>query len=76
MDLILRKANLPDGRSGLDIAIDGGRIVAVEPGLEATADKEIDATGRLVSPPFVDAHFHMDSTLTVGRPRFNTCRSN
>jgi len=71
MDLILRKANLPDGRNGHDIAIDDGRIVAVEPELEATAAKEIDATGRLVSPPLVDAHFHMDATLTVGRPRFN-----
>jgi cytosine deaminase len=71
MDLILRKATLPDGREGIDIGIDDGRIVAVEPGLEATADKEIDATGRLVSPPFVDAHFHMDATLTVGQPRFN-----
>jgi cytosine deaminase len=71
MDLILRKANLPDGRSGVDIAIDSGRIVAVEPVLQATAAKEIDATGRLVSPPLVDAHFHMDATMTVGQPRFN-----
>ena len=30
------------------------------------ARKEIDAGGHLVSPPFVDSHFHMDSTLTYG----------
>src|SRR5215475_3305423 len=71
MDLIIRNANLPDGRAGIDIGVEGGRIVAVEPKLPAKAPREIDATGRLVSPPFVDAHFHMDSTLSLGLPRMN-----
>ncbi|MEX0815245.1 MAG: amidohydrolase family protein [Dongiaceae bacterium] len=71
MDLILRGANLPDGRTGLDIGIAGERIVAVEPRLPARGAREIDATGRLVTPPFVDAHFHMDSTLSFGQPRVN-----
>ena len=31
----------------------------------------MDAGGLLVSPPFVDAHFHMDSTLSYGQPRVN-----
>jgi len=71
MDLILRGATLPDGRSGLDIGIAGERIMAVEPRIEARGAREIDATGRLVTPPFVDAHFHMDSTLSFGLPRVN-----
>ncbi len=71
MDLIVRNATLPDGREGLDIAIREGRIAAVEPRIEADAAREIDAGGRLVSPPFVDAHFHMDATLSLGRPRYN-----
>ncbi len=71
MDLIIRNANLPDGRAGIDIGVEGERIVAVEPKLAATSAREIDATGRLVSPPFVDAHFHMDSTLSLGLPRMN-----
>jgi cytosine deaminase len=71
MDLILRNATLPDGRQGIDIGIAGGRIVALEPRIAATAREEIDAAGRLVSPPFVDAHFHLDSALSVGFPRFN-----
>ncbi|MDH3451946.1 MAG: cytosine deaminase, partial [Gammaproteobacteria bacterium] len=29
------------------------------------------AAGQLVSAPFVDSHFHMDSTLTCGLPRYN-----
>ena len=63
MDLIVRGANLPDGRVGVDIGVRDGRIVAVEPALEAEAGQEIDATERLVTPPFIDAHFHMDATL-------------
>ncbi|PDT01353.1 cytosine deaminase [Rhizobium chutanense] len=70
-DLIVRNANLPDGRTGIDIGIEGDRIIAVEGNLQAQAGEEIDATGRLVSPPFVDPHFHMDATLSLGLPRMN-----
>jgi len=71
MDLIIRNANLPDGRIGMDIGIKDGKIVALEVALTAKAQKEIDASGYLVSPPFVDAHFHMDATLSLGQPRLN-----
>ncbi|WP_036143836.1 amidohydrolase family protein [Luteibacter sp. 9135] len=71
MDLIIRHATLPDGRRDVDIGIDGGRFVAIEPGLAASGREEIDAGGRLASPPFIDAHFHMDATLSLGLPRLN-----
>ncbi|MGO7048341.1 amidohydrolase family protein [Rhizobium johnstonii] len=70
-DLIVRNANLPDGRKSIDIGIQGGKIIAVEHNLQAQAQGEIDASGRLVSPPFVDPHFHMDATLSLGLPRMN-----
>ena len=71
LDLILRHCTLPDGRRDHDIGVRDGRIVAVEPALAATAAEEVDAAGQLVTPPFVDAHFHMDSTLSYGLPRVN-----
>jgi cytosine deaminase len=71
LDLIIRNANLPDGRTGMDIAISNGVIADVAVKLDAKATREIDATGWLASPPFVDSHFHLDSTLTYGRPRVN-----
>ncbi|MEY4428679.1 MAG: hypothetical protein RLZZ182_1368 [Pseudomonadota bacterium] len=71
LDLILRHCSLPDGRRDQDIGIQAGRIVAVQPALPAQAAEEIDAAGHLVSTPFVDAHFHMDSTLSLGQPRLN-----
>src|SRR3954471_8422046 len=70
-DLIVRNSKLPDGRSGLDIAVRGGKIAAVERGIAAEAARVIDAQGCLVSPPFVDCHFHMDATLSLGTPRLN-----
>ncbi len=71
LDLIVRHASLPDGSRNLDLAVHEGRIVDVAPAIAATAAREIDAAGRLVSPPFVDPHFHMDSTLSYGLPRVN-----
>jgi cytosine deaminase len=70
-DLLLRDANLADGRSGIDIAVLDGRIVAIGPRLDGEARETIDATQRLVSPSFVDPHFHLDATLSLGLPRLN-----
>src|SRR3954469_2225545 len=71
LDLIVRNATLPDGRSGLDIAIRDGKIAAVARAIAAEAARTIDAQGLLVVPPFVDVHFHMDATLSLGLPRLN-----
>lgn len=73
-DLIVLDAVLPDGRSGVDLAVQGDRIAAIEPcGVIAVqgVGEVIDAEGRLLTPPFVDAHFHMDATLSLGLPRRN-----
>lgn len=69
-DIIVKGGALPNGRVA-DIAISGDRIMAVEPAIEAEAGRVIDAAGCLVSPPFVDPHFHMDATLSYGIPRIN-----
>jgi cytosine deaminase len=70
--LLIRNAALPDGRRGMDLLAQDGRITALGPALPAPADAQlIDAAGALLSPPFVDAHFHMDATLSQGLPRVN-----
>ena len=68
-DLLVKGGTLPDGTVA-DIGITGDRIAAVGR-LEAEAGRVIDAGGDLVSPPFVDPHFHMDATLSYGLPRVN-----
>jgi cytosine deaminase len=71
LDLLLKNATLPDGRTSMSIAVRAGKIVEVAAGLDAPAQQVVDAQGLLLSPPFVDAHFHMDATLSYGLPRVN-----
>jgi cytosine deaminase len=71
LDLLVNNATLPDGRTGMSVAVQDGRIAEVAPGLDAPAHELVDAGGYLLSPPFVDAHFHMDATLSYGLPRVN-----
>ncbi len=71
LDLVIRGASLPDGRRDMDIAVQDGRIVETAPAIAAEAAREIAAEGCLVTPPFVDSHFHLDAALTYGQPRVN-----
>lgn len=69
-DLVVRGGTLPDGTVA-DLGIVGETIIAIEPELHVSAGSAIDAYGNLISPPFVDPHFHMDATLSYGIPRIN-----
>lgn len=77
----------PDRTVVADVAISQGQIVAIVPqslnsaeaiDLETdstqnsiTAQQTLDVTGKLLSPPFVESHIHLDSALTAGNPRWN-----
>jgi cytosine deaminase len=70
--LLIRGATLPDGRTGIDLLALDGRIAALGPALPVPPGAEvIEAGGHLLSPPFVDAHFHLDAALSHGLPRVN-----
>jgi len=71
LDLLITNATLPDGRTGMSVAVQDGRITEVGQGLQAPAHETIDAVGYLLTPPFCDPHFHMDATLSYGLPRVN-----
>lgn len=63
-DLLIRNGRVFDGTGNpwfpADIAVQGGRIVAVGKLANADAARVIDATGRYVSPGFIDIHSHAD----------------
>ena len=71
LDLLITNARLPDGRERMSVAVRDGRILEVTEALDAPAHEKIDAQGWLLSPPFCDPHFHLDSTLSWGLPRVN-----
>jgi cytosine deaminase len=70
-DLVIRRARRPADDARVDVAMRDGVIAAVGPDLTGAAARELDAGGRLLSPPFVDSHFHLDAVLTAGTPRRN-----
>jgi len=66
-DLIIRNGTIVDGTGRepyqADVAIDGDRITAIGNLLDASADREIDAAGLVVSPGFIDLHTHLDAQV-------------
>ena len=65
--LVIRNGTIIDGSGGdgyeADLAVSDGRISAIGKGLPKGA-QEIDASGKLVTPGFVDVHTHYDAQVT------------
>jgi N-acyl-D-aspartate/D-glutamate deacylase len=65
-DLVIRNGTVVDG-TGLpsyraDVAVSGDRIVAIGR-IKERGKEEIDATGHVVTPGFIDGHTHMDAQV-------------
>jgi N-acyl-D-aspartate/D-glutamate deacylase len=64
VDMIIRGGTIVDGTGAPpylgDVAVDGGKIVAVGPALDMAASEEVDATGKFVAPGWIDPHTHFD----------------
>lgn len=68
-DILFRNARIIDGSGGpsrvADLAVDGDRIAALGPLSGARARTEIDATGAVLAPGFIDSHAHDDLPLLL-----------
>lgn len=69
--MIIRSARIRNRDGLFDIRIEDGVISEIAPHISVRSEEEVDAGGRLVMPAFIDMHFHLDSVLTIGDPRFN-----
>ena len=67
-DLLIRGGTVVDGTGApsriADVAITNGRIVQVAATIVGEAAEEIDATGKLVTPGFIDIHTHYDGQIS------------
>ena len=63
MDLLLRNVRVSDEKPLQDLGIRGGKIIALEEGIEASATEIIEAGGRVALPGFVEPHLHLDKAF-------------
>ena len=64
-DIVIRGGSLIDGTGAparpADVAVSDGRIVGVGEGLRG--ERELDASGQVVAPGFIDIHTHYDAQV-------------
>jgi N-acyl-D-amino-acid deacylase len=70
-DILIRGGRIVDGTGNPwfpgDVAISGDRIAAIGSLSKAEGKQEIDATGKIVCPGFVDCHSHSERTILANR---------
>ncbi|WP_102336096.1 cytosine deaminase [Salimicrobium jeotgali] len=72
--MLLKNARLYKGDDLKDLSLQDGIIRTIAPAGNVTATREeqiIDLEGKLVLPPYVEPHIHLDYVLTAGTPRWN-----
>lgn len=70
-DLIVRHVHLSALGGQMDVGVCDGLITEISDSIAHSAQKEIDARGNLMLPPFVESHTHLDTALTAGDPAWN-----
>ena len=69
LDLVVRGGTVVDGtgapRRRADVGVEDGRIAAVGDLGRAVSGRDLDASGLIVAPGFIDIHSHSDFTLLV-----------
>ncbi|MDM7516505.1 cytosine deaminase [Lentilactobacillus sp. TOM.63] len=70
--MLIKNVHIQNDDQTKDVRIENGRFVNISPSIEATdGEKVIDVTDKLMLPPFVDPHVHLDATQTAGDPEWN-----
>ncbi len=70
--MLIKGALIENSTEAKDIRIENGIFTEIEVSLQQKEMEEvIDATGKLVLPPFIESHVHLDTCLTAGEPKWN-----
>ena len=69
--MLIKNARIRNYDGLMKISIEDGKFKKIAKDIKGDFKEEIDAHGRLLSPPFVESHVHLDSALNLGKPRFN-----
>lgn len=69
--MLIKNVHIENDPEVKDVRIENGIFKTIGKNLEASDDEVIDANGKLLLPPFIDSHVHLDATLTAGDPEWN-----
>ena len=70
--MLIKNTSIENKKDYQDIRIEDGKFVAIADKLEPMEEEEVvDCKNKLLLPPFVESHVHLDTCLTAGEPRWN-----
>lgn len=70
--MLVKGVYIENGAEPSDIRVTGTVFEEIAPGLAPRPGEEVlDCTGKLVLPPFIESHVHLDTCLTAGEPVWN-----
>lgn len=72
--MLIKNAKVANGEHTVDVLIVEGKFNKIEPsiGIEENTEGEVwDAEGKMLLPPFIESHVHLDATRTAGEPHWN-----
>jgi cytosine deaminase len=70
--MLFRNALIENAQTPVDIRVENGLFSAIAPNLAPENGEEVIDLGRkLILPPFIESHVHLDTCLTAGDPVWN-----
>ncbi len=70
--MLFKNARIENAKALSDIRVKDGAFAEIRPGLAPLPGEEtVDLNGKLVLPPFIESHVHLDACLTAGDPVWN-----
>ncbi|MDN6294913.1 MULTISPECIES: amidohydrolase family protein [Alkalibacterium] len=67
LDILIQNARLNDNEETVDVGIKDGIIKEISKKVSDSAEKVIDAEGRVLIPGMIEGHIHLDKALIAGR---------
>ena len=70
--MLFKNGHIENSVEAIDIRVTDGKFEQIGANLEDRPGEEVvDCTDKLILPPFVESHVHLDTCLTAGQPRWN-----
>lgn len=69
--MIIKNAYVENSAELQDVLIGDGKIKKIGTDLKQDGEEVVDIQGKLLLPPMIESHIHLDAAMTAGEPRFN-----